>query len=282
MKVSILIANYNNGKFFRDCYESVIAQTYTNWEAVILDDGSTDDSVEIIKAVISGDQRFRIYQHPQNEGVGVIKAKLIELAEGEICCFVDPDDAITPTAIQKHVDKLMADKNVVLTHSRLMKCDHNLKPLSAFKSAMQVPNGDLTFFNCPVQIAPLVCFRKQVYLTTDKINPRFRIAEDQDLYFKMYEKGRVKFVDSTDYLYRGHAGGISQNDNKQKSYAYFAECIYEAMKRRKRKSINGKPIPESFPGPDYIFQILDYQNGLKFRIKKKIRILAQQLGLYGI
>lgn len=246
MKCSILIANYNNGRFFRDCYNSIIAQTWTDWEAVILDDCSTDNSVELIKEIIKDDSRFRFFQHPQNEGVGVIKAQLIELAEGKICCYVDPDDAITPTAIQKHMELLSERKDVVLTYSRLIKCDENLKPLSEFKSAMQVPNGDLTFFNCPVQIAPLVCFRKDIYLSTERMNPRFRIAEDQDLYFKMYEKGKVKFVDASDYLYRGHAGGISQNDNKQKSYAYFAECIFEAMKRRKLKSINGKPIPESF------------------------------------
>ena len=48
VKFSILIANYNNGKFFKDCYDSIIAQTYKDWEVVIVDDRSTDDSVAII------------------------------------------------------------------------------------------------------------------------------------------------------------------------------------------------------------------------------------------
>ena len=49
MLFSLLIANYNNGRFFKDCYNSIIAQTYTNWEAVIVEDGSTDDSAQVIK-----------------------------------------------------------------------------------------------------------------------------------------------------------------------------------------------------------------------------------------
>ena len=52
MKFSILIANYNNGKFFQDCYKSILQQTYQNWEVVILDDASTDNSVEVIKIPI--------------------------------------------------------------------------------------------------------------------------------------------------------------------------------------------------------------------------------------
>ena len=275
MKVSILIANYNNGHFFADCYKSIVAQTYSNWEAIIIDDASTDDSVKIIKEIIENDNRFRIFEEKENGGVGVVKAQLIELAKGEICTFVDPDDAIIPTALEKHIEVLKKRKDVVLTYSKLVKCDDKLNPVSEFKSAMQVPNGDPYFFNCPVQIAPLVCFRKDVYLTTEKMNQRFKIAEDQDLYFKMYEKGKVKFVNQADYMYRGHSGGISQNHNKQKSYDFFAECIFEAMKRRKLTYINGEKIPESYPGTKKIFEMLDYQNKIPFRIMKKLKVLLQ-------
>ena len=98
MKFSILIANYNNGKFFQDCYKSILQQTYHNWEVVILDDASTDNSVEVIKNIIQNDSRFRWYENEKNEGVGFTKGKLIELAEGEICGYLDPDDAILPNA----------------------------------------------------------------------------------------------------------------------------------------------------------------------------------------
>jgi len=59
MKFSSLIARYNNGKFFKNCYDSLLAQTYPNWEAVISDDGSTDDSQEVIKHMIGNDDCLR-------------------------------------------------------------------------------------------------------------------------------------------------------------------------------------------------------------------------------
>ncbi|MBB6371644.1 glycosyltransferase family 2 protein [Chryseobacterium shigense] len=277
MKFSILIANYNNGKFFKDCYDSIIAQEYTDWEVVIIDDRSTDDSVEIIKKIIGGDKRFVLYENDANYGVGVTKAKLIEDATGDVCGYLDPDDIIRPKALKSAVEVLKNKKDVVLTYSRLAKCDQNLNILSEFKSARQVPNGQDTFFNFPIQIAPFVAFRRDVYLKGKKINPELKIAEDQDLYFKMYEVGKVHFINQTDYLYRAHAGGISQNDNKAKSYSYYARSIWEAMQRRNLKQINGKQIPQSYSDPQEIFDLLEYQNKIPFRIRKKITIFLQKL-----
>ena len=57
-KISILIANYNNGRYFKQCYDSLLEQSYTNWEAIIVDDCSTDNSVDIIKQLIKGNNRF--------------------------------------------------------------------------------------------------------------------------------------------------------------------------------------------------------------------------------
>jgi glycosyltransferase involved in cell wall biosynthesis len=277
MKFSILIANYNNGKFFKDCYDSILAQEYKNWETIIVDDKSTDDSVEVIKKIIGTDGRFKFYENNSNYGVGVTKAKLIELANGEVCGYLDPDDIIKPKALKSAVETLQKDPKIVLTYSRLAKCDENLNILSEFKSAMQVPNGSKTFFNFPIQIAPFVSFRKDVYMQTKKMNPELQIAEDQDLYYKMYEMGKVKFINQTDYLYRAHAGGISQNENKNKSYRYYARAIWEAMKRRNITHINGKPVPDSYEKTDEIFALLEYQNKIPYRIKKKITVILQKL-----
>lgn len=277
MKFSILIANYNNGKFFKDCYDSILAQEYKNWETIIVDDKSTDDSVEVIKKIIGTDGRFKFYENNSNYGVGITKAKLIELANGEVCGYLDPDDIIKPKALKSAVETLQKDPKIVLTYSRLAKCDENLNILSEFKSAMQVPNGSKTFFNFPIQIAPFVSFRKDVYMQTKKMNPELQIAEDQDLYYKMYEMGKVKFINQTDYLYRAHAGGISQNENKNKSYRYYARAIWEAMKRRNITHINGKPVPDSYEKTDEIFALLEYQNKIPYRIKKKITVILQKL-----
>jgi len=277
MKFSILIAHYNNAVLFKDCYSSLLAQTYKNWEAVILDDASSEEEKEQIKAIIAGDERFKFFENEKNSGVGVTKSKLIELASGDICGFVDPDDAILPEAIEKAVKVFTQKKNVVLAYSRFMSCDKDLKPIAPFKSAMQVQNRDPYFFNYPIQIAHFVTFRKDIYEQTEKINPDLKISEDQDLYLKLYEKGDVYFINDTNYLYRTHHGGISQNDNKSKSYEYFSQVVFNAMKRRNIKSINGVKIPETYPGQQEIFKLLEYQNSIPYRIKRKISITLQKL-----
>lgn len=275
IKFSILIANYNNGKYFKECYDSIMAQEYENWEAVILDDASTDDSVSVIKNIIGADSRFRFFENTKNSGVGITKGKLIELSAGDICGFVDPDDAVTPTAVSSSI-KNFQNKDVVLTYSIFMKCNEHLQPLSAFKTR-QVKNNDPYFFNFPIQIAHFVCFKREIYLQTEKINTAMKIAEDQDLYLKMYEKGKVKFINEVNYLYRFHAEGISQNDNKSKSYEYFAQVIFNAMKRRKLKKINGRKIPDQYTNSKEIYDLLEYQHSISYRIKKKIIIFAQQI-----
>lgn len=277
MKFSILIANYNNGKFFKNCYDSIIAQTYDNWEAIILDDASTDNSLEIIKKIIGSDGRFKVHQNEENSGVGITKSKLIELANTDICGFVDPDDAITPNALLSSITAFKKNKDVVLTYSKFIKCDENLQPIEIPKLAMQVPNNDPYFFNCPVHIVHFVNFRKKIYDQTEKMNTVMKIAEDQDLYLKMYEKGKVLFINEANYLYRTHSGGISQNDNKPKSREYFAKVIFNAMKRRNLKTIDGKAVPNEYTSSTEIYSLLEYQTSITYRIKKKLRIFLQRV-----
>ena len=277
MKFSVLIAHYNNAKYFKECYQSLLEQTYKNWEAIILDDASEEREKNLVKQIIEGDNRFKYFENTENKGVGFTKSKLIELANGEIVGYLDPDDALLPTAIEKSISIFKNDEKAVLTYSRFMSCDQNLKPISAFKSAQQVQNDDPYFFNIPVQIAHFVCFKKEVYLTTDKMNTELKISEDQDLYLKLYEKGKIVFINETNYLYRTHSGGISQNDHKKESYEYWAKVIWNAMQRRKLKSINGKKIPTEYTSSKEIFDLLQYQNSIPYRIKKKLKILFQSL-----
>lgn len=277
MKFSILIANYNNGKFFKNCYDSIIAQTYNNWEAIILDDASTDNSLEIIKKIIGSDNRFKIHQNEENSGVGITKSKLIELANTDICGFVDPDDAITPNALLSSITVFKKNKEIVLTYSKYVKCDEHLQPIEIPKLTMQVLNHDPYFFNCPVHIVHFVNFRKKIYDQTEKMDPMMKIAEDQDLYLKIYEKGKVLFINEANYLYRTHAGGISQNDNRPKSREYFAKVIFNAMKRRKLTTIHSKPVPNEYNSSAEIYSLLEYQTSIIYRIRKKLKIFVQQV-----
>ena len=116
-KISILIANYNNGRYFKDCYDSIISQSYDNWEVIIVDDCSTDNSVELIKKFIDGDERFKFYQNTQNKGCGYTKRKCLDLATGEFCAFLDPDDAIFSYDVECLLDEFKKSSKIIATYS---------------------------------------------------------------------------------------------------------------------------------------------------------------------
>lgn len=275
MKFSLLIANYNNGKYFEDCYYSILAQTHKDWEAIIVDDGSTDNSVQIIENLIKSDDRFTLIRNETNKGCGFTKRKSLEFATGEICGFLDPDDALSKTALE-HSLQHYSNKKIVATYSKIMFCDGDLNPQSDYKKVKEVHNGTY-FFNCPIQIHHFFTFRKSAYDQTPGINPKLSSAVDQDLYLKVLEHGDPIFIPEIMYFYRRHAQGISQDSSKNKAKENFAEVIFDTFKRRKIQSIHGKKVPEKFPGAQKIYDLLEYQNGIPYRLQQKIIISLKKL-----
>lgn len=271
IKFSILIANYNNGKYFKDCYNSLINQTYENWEAIIVDDASTDNSIEIIQSLIKDDPRFRIYHNSINQGCGFTKRECMEYANGEICAYLDPDDALYPEAIEKIIQEFTVQNYIVASYSQMMLCNDALVPDKVFASTKQIYN-DRYFFNCPIQFAHFFAFKKDTYLKTSGINPELKSAVDQDLYLKILEHGDVKYIKEPLYFYRLHAKGISQQAAKQSAKVSFVKVIHETMKRRGIKKINNQTVPEKYADPQEIFQLLDYQTNKIHRLISKIKI----------
>lgn len=97
--ISIIIPNYNCASFLPDALDSVSAQTIGNWECIIIDDGSTDNSVEIIKKYVKKDSRFQLIQIPHS-GVSVARNTGLDAARGEYIAFLDSDDCFTDYALE--------------------------------------------------------------------------------------------------------------------------------------------------------------------------------------
>lgn len=234
MKFSLLIANYNNGNFFEDCYQSIISQTYNNWECIIVDDCSTDDSLKIISGRIGEDARFKIYKNGENKGCGYTKRKCAELANGEICGFLDPDDEITTNALELMVKTHIQNPSVALIHSKAIRWDENKKIISKYKRGKNVIRRD-DFLNLDGEIFVFASYKNSFYKKTEGINSFLKRAVDMDLYLKLYEVGPTYFLDEFLYHYRIHSGGISttQNVRKAEYWRWFVN-----MKAAERRGIN--------------------------------------------
>lgn len=98
--VSIIMPNYNGEQYITDALQSVSAQTEKNWECIIIDDASTDNSVKIIKKYIKNDKRFKFIQLSENSGTSVARNHGLDIAQGTYIAFLDSDDCYTDTALQ--------------------------------------------------------------------------------------------------------------------------------------------------------------------------------------
>ena len=276
MKFSILIAHYNNGNFFKECYDSLLMQTYQNWEAIIVDDASTDDSLLQIRSLTKNDSRFRLYVNETNQGCGYTKRKCMEFASGEICAFLDPDDALYTQAIESSVNAFRQNSEIVAAYSKFMICDKFLNPLQVFKNSKQIYNSP-HFFNTHIQISHFFSFTKEAYFKTSGINAALFNAVDQDLYLKILEVGNPKFINEVLYRYRTHSNGISQYKSKKSVKESFSKVILETMHRRKLQKIANKKIPVRYSNSEEIYSLLDYQDNIFYRTYIRLKILFNRL-----
>ena len=101
--VSIILPVYNSEKYIHKCINSILNQIYANWELIVIDDGSSDNSFNIIKEFADMDKRINLH-HFENRGVAASRNTGIMLAKGEYITFIDSDDYVTPDYLDKLVN----------------------------------------------------------------------------------------------------------------------------------------------------------------------------------
>ncbi|WP_210486296.1 glycosyltransferase family 2 protein [Rufibacter aurantiacus] len=108
--VSIIIPNYNRASIINETLDSLIAQTYNNWEAIIVDDGSTDDSIDIIQKYVCKDERFILVKRDRlPKGAQTCRNIGLNLSKGEYAIFLDSDDLLASHCIESRVEKMLVD-----------------------------------------------------------------------------------------------------------------------------------------------------------------------------
>ena len=254
MFFSFLIAHYNNFDYFRDCYINLQKQTHQNFEIILVDDCSTDGSFDKIKDFVKADSRVKFHHNPENKGVGFTKRKCVDLATGEFCGFVDPDDAITENALEEMLKAYTSEKTVV-AYSQLQLCDNQLNIQKTFQASKQIKNGDPLFFNIFLEANHFFTFRRSAYEKTSGINAELSSAVDQDLYLKLYETGDFKFVKQPLYLYRLHDKGVSQEKSKKgKLNQNWHKVIAATLKRRNITDLYGKAVADISNLPEFLYK----------------------------
>lgn len=117
-KVSVIVPSFNLGKYLPETLSSVVAQTYEGWECIIVDNGSSDDSLAVSEAFAARDARFRVLAFQENQGVAAARNKGLAEAEGEYILFLDADDLITPGYMAAAVEALEKDPSLTVVYGK--------------------------------------------------------------------------------------------------------------------------------------------------------------------
>ena len=174
-KVSIIIPVYNSEKYIGRCIDSILNQTYTNYELILIDDGSTDNSLKILNDYKKKDNRIRVYSQ-KNKGVAITRNRGIKLSNGQYICFIDNDDYIENKYLENLVSNCCNNDFVIGGYKRVS--DDKI----LFKKKLKNTN-----FSKFENVAPWGKLIKKSYLINNKIEFfSFPIGEDIIFNIKLF------------------------------------------------------------------------------------------------
>lgn len=193
--VSVIIACYNHGDFIVEAVESVKCQTYSNWELVIVEDGSTDGHTPGQVDRLTGDNIKII--HTENKGLPSARNTAIRNSSGELILPLDADDKIAPEFLEKTVSKLLSDDNigVVGTYTKVF----------GYENWTAEPEFDIEKFIIENQITATSLFRKTDWDKAGGYFEDYKAMEDYALWLAMLSEGKtIAIIPEYLFFYRKH------------------------------------------------------------------------------
>jgi len=199
---------YNGEKYLAEAIESILTQTYDNFEFLIVDDGSTDKSLEIINSYSNKDPRIRVLRNPRNLSIAVSLNRGIDAARGKYIARMDCDDVSLPARLEKQV--LFLDKNPEIG---VLGCRvRNIDSQGSFISEPKRPlthscNLWLSLFKPPV-MHPSVMYRKDVAIEAGGYNKSYIPAADYEFWSRMIKITKFSQLDETLVILRSHGTNV--------------------------------------------------------------------------
>lgn len=223
--VSVLMCNYNTNKaFLKEAIESILSQTFKDFEFIIVDDGSTDDSLAYIKEF--KDDRIRILENKANRGhAGALNVGIQE-AKGKYIARMDSDDISLPTRLEKQVAFMEANEGIIVSGTWFCRFDHRQKDICHRIRNMDEYRIHLLFSNIPAVNHTSAMYRADVFRKYNiKYRENYFSAEDYRLWVDASKYGDFKIVEEVLVRYRVHpdsmsiAGSTIMNEFVKKCYA---------------------------------------------------------------
>ena len=215
-RVSVIVPSYNVEPFLADAVRSVLRQSWTDLELLIVNDGSTDGTPGLAARFETEDRRVRVV-HKQNGGLSSARNAGISAARGEFICFLDADDAILPSKLEKQVAFLDFFRNCGLVFSDHYLGDAHLNPITfENKRPPNLPMRDLlTYTNWFAPFSPLI--RAGFVAKVGSFDEDLKSAEDWDYWVRASRSGTLAYLPGPVGVYRTHPVQMSKNHQRMRA-----------------------------------------------------------------
>ena len=248
--VSIITPVYNAEEFISNTIESVVNQTYKNWEMLLIDDCSTDSSAEIIKKIAEGDSRIRYIKLDKNSGAAVTRNMGLENAKGRYIAFLDSDDVWKEEKLQKQMD-LMKSKDIGFCFTSYRYMIEDGSPTNKVARAPEKINYNGLLKNTIIGCSTVLVDKKKI---GDFRMTNVRRGQDTATWLQLLKRTDYAYGIYEDLVwYRVVDGSLSHNK-------------WKAIKRTWNTYRNVEHL--SLPKAMYVFDFYAY-NALKKRIKNE-------------
>ena len=229
--ISVLMSVYNGGRFVGEAVDSILGQTFGDFEFLILDDGSKDGSVEILRRYEKQDPRIKLTVRP-NKGLTKTLNELFAKSTGRFIARMDCDDVALPERFALQLEALRADPSLACVGGCFQLIDGEGRALTVLKP----PTDDAEIQRQALAGHGSIChptamIRRESLEKINGYDEEFKIAQDLDLWLRLGEVGRLGNVPQTVLKFRLHEGSVSET--KRVEQRRFARMACErAWKRR--------------------------------------------------
>ena len=214
-RVSVIIPTYNRSYFLTKAIDSVLNQTYTDFEIIVIDDGSTDDTKDVL---IPYQNKIK-YIYQENQGVACARNTGIKHSTGEFISLLDSDDLYLPNRLEKTIEILDRDKHLGLAHSDVIRITEDGKYIGKFERDTSCLDGyisDELLMLKTFLISSTITFRsnciERVGYFDEKLS-RYG-AEDRDMWIRISRYYPIKYIPKVLALYRDTTNSMSEDHEK--------------------------------------------------------------------
>lgn len=236
--VSVIIPCYNQGMYLNETSQSIYLQTYSNWECIIVNDGSHDNTEEVAQEWINRDSRF-VYISKPNGGLSSARNAGLKVAKGEYIQFLDSDDILgnEKLEISVNLSKQNGADIVITDFKRFRKTTSKLK-----RAFCDLSKQDFSFESILLKwdvefTIPIHCgFFKKTLLENVKFNEELKAKEDWNFWIDIFKKKpKVSYLNKIMAFYRVHKGGMTKNhqhmaENLNRAYMVIYYSLDEKYK----------------------------------------------------